>query len=88
MARASDHQRNVRDAMEGNLRAYFHPFEDLVAFVYPNGEINIYNSRTWQNTATMSIGHSSMDNERIIKRAESRMQREGFDRKGRLAEEM
>jgi len=84
----SEYQKNVRRAMEGNISAYFHAFEDKIAFLYPNGKINIYNSRTFENIDVKSVksvnpdGSDKTNNEMILV-ADTKMAQFGFDRKGR-----
>lgn len=91
MEEATTHQRNVRRAMEGNIAAYFHPTKELIAFLYPSGRINIYNSQTWENVKTKNVKTVNPDgtnrsSRKLREVADMSMSHDGFDRKGRIAQ--
>jgi len=88
---ATEHQRNVRQAMEGNIATYFHPSHERIAFLYPNGVINIFNSQTWENLDSITVktvkpegGMRSNDELRQV--ADMKMHSREFDREGRVQE--
>jgi hypothetical protein len=89
---ATDHQRNVRKAMEGNIAAYFHPSDELIAFLYPNAKINIYNSQTFENVKSKTVRRVDpttgdyRSNEELVAAADMSMAADGFEREGRVQE--
>jgi len=51
----SDHQRRVRQILEGNERVWFHPFEDLLAVWHGGPQVSIVSSRTFEEMRVFNV---------------------------------
>jgi len=80
---ASDHQRNVRQILEGNERVWFHPFDDLLAVWHGGPQIAIVNSRTWEETDVINIKSANRTLSEMEDAATVKLASRGFDRCGR-----
>jgi len=85
----SEATKRITRAMEGNIAAYFHPIDGRLAFLYPNGNINIYDSRTWENIGAKTVrkygpNGKPLSRKELVGRADMSMSRDGFDRGGRV----
>jgi len=80
---ASDHQKKVRQALEGNERVWFHPEDDKLAIWHGGPQITIVSSRTFEELEVLNIRTHG----RTIQEAEISARMEvvqyGFDRVGR-----
>jgi hypothetical protein len=79
---ASEHQKTVRRALEGNERVWFHPFEDKLAIWYGGPQITIVSSRTFEDLTVVNIRSVGRTFEEMEVSAEVKVARRGFDRKG------
>lgn len=55
----SDHQRRVRQILEGNERVWFHPFEDLLAVWHGGPQVSIVSSRTFEEMRCINVKTAS-----------------------------
>jgi hypothetical protein len=86
MGQMTDHQSNVQQALEGNERVFFHPFEDRIAVWYGGPQINVYNSRTWENTNVYNVRSHGRELAEVEKAVENKLATRGYDRTGRDTE--
>lgn len=80
---ASDHQRNVRQILEGNERVWFHPHDDLLAVWHGGPQIAIVSSRTWEEQDVINIKSANRTLEEMETAATVKLASRGFDRTGR-----
>lgn len=85
-SKATNHQTAVRRAMEGNVSAYFHPFEERIAFLQTDGRIIEHDSRTFEETGRSWVVPTEGSVVDVILRADVKMAYSGFDRPGRIEE--
>jgi hypothetical protein len=77
--------------MEGNIAAYFHPRKELIAFLYPSGNINIYDSQSFENLKTTAVRNikpngEKRSNQELVAAADMSLAADGFDRAGRVTQ--
>ena len=80
---ASDHQRNVRQILEGNERVWFHPHDDLLAVWHGGPQISIVSSRTFEEMKVINIKSANRTLEEMENAATVKLASRGFDRTGR-----
>lgn len=83
MEEASDHQRNVRQVLEGNERVWFHPTDDLLAVWHGGPQILIVSSRTFEQLDVMNVKAAGRDLSDIENSVNLKVANRGFDRRGR-----
>jgi len=80
---ASDHQKNVRQILEGSERVWFHPFDDLLAVWHGGPQISIVSSRTWEEMDVINIKSANRTLSEMEDAATVKLASRGFDRCGR-----
>lgn len=83
---ATNHQKNVRQILEGNERVYFHPSEELLAVWHGGPQIQIVNSKTWENTDVITVKTAERDIREIERSVDTKLVRMGYDRRGRTSD--
>ena len=83
MKEASKHQQNVRRVLEGNERVWFHPHDDLIAVWHGGPQIQIVNSRTFDDVDVMNVRATGRTKTEIENAVSFKLTRLGFDRCGR-----
>jgi len=86
MREMSDHQRNVAQALEGNERIFFHPFEDRIAVWYGQALIKIFDSQTWEqvDNKRVPLAHKpDTDLSDVESAVVVSLAADGYERKGR-----
>jgi hypothetical protein len=79
----SDHQRNVRQILEGNERVWFHPRKDLLAVWHGGPQVQIVNSRTFENTDVITVKTYNRELSEVEDAVVVKLAQRGFDRCGR-----
>lgn len=79
----SDHQRNVRQLLEGNERVWFHKHDDLLAVWHGGPQIVIASSRTFEELEVMNVRSHNRDLSEIENAVSVKVVARGFDRVGR-----
>lgn len=83
----SDHQVNVQQALEGNERVYFHPFEDKLAIWHGGPQITIVSSRTWEELDVINVKTAMRSMSEIEDAVTVKVVGRGFDRVGRTQDD-
>lgn len=79
----TDHQRNVIRALEGNERVYYHESDNLIAVWHGGPQIQIFDSRSWENFNVVTVRTSNKSQSQIEKRVEIKLRQMGYNRSGR-----
>lgn len=56
MSDMTPHNRRVAQALDGNHGVWFHPFEDKIAVWYGEARVRVFNSATFEEENTHTIG--------------------------------
>lgn len=84
---ASDHQRNVRQALEGNERVWFHPHEDKLAIWHGGPQVTIVSSRTFEELDVLNVKVFNRSMDEIEDAITVKLVSRGFDRVGRTQDD-
>ena len=79
----SDHQRRVRQILEGNERVFFHPFEDLLAVWHGGPQVTIISSRTFEELRVFNVKTAGRNLSEIEDVVSVECCGRGFERPGR-----
>lgn len=83
----TDHQRRVRQVLEGNERVWFHPKKELLAVWYGGARIKIVNSQTYQEMEVVTVPTANREIHEIEDAVCVALARRGFDRVGRAQDD-
>lgn len=83
----SEHQRNVRKALEGNERVWYHPTDEKLAVWHGGAQIIIVSSRTFEQMEMLTISAIGRSFEQMEDEATVKLAQRGFERTGRAPQE-
>lgn len=84
---ASDHQENVRRALEGNERVWFHPSEDKLAIWHGGPQVSIVSSRTFEDLDVLNVKVWNRTTAEVEDAVTVKLAARGFDRCGRTQDD-